>query len=47
MKAIIACAGMGTRIAKHIEEKPKSTLKLPNGKPLILYTVETLRVLVL
>jgi choline kinase len=43
MKAIIACAGLGSRISSHIEGKPKSTLELPNGKPLLVYTIEVLK----
>ena len=43
MKAIIACAGMGTRLGVHSGGKPKSTLELPNGKPLIIYTIEMLK----
>jgi L-glutamine-phosphate cytidylyltransferase len=43
MKAIITCAGMGTRLGSHSAGKPKSMLELPTGKPLIVYTIETLK----
>ena len=43
MKAIIACAGVGSRISSHIEGKPKCALELPNGKPLLVYTIEILK----
>lgn len=43
LKAVIACAGMGTRLGENAQGKPKSTLELPNGKPLIIYTIEMLK----
>lgn len=42
MKAIILAAGMGTRLGKYTENLPKGMLGF-NGKPLILWQVETLR----
>lgn len=42
MKAIILAAGMGTRISRFIEEKPKCMVDI-GGKPLIRYTVDLLR----
>lgn len=45
MKAFLLCAGMGTRLGENAKGKPKSTLELPNGKPLIVYTIEMLKAL--
>lgn len=42
MKAIILAAGVGSRISKFIEEKPKSMVDI-GGVPLIRYTVDMLR----
>ena len=42
MKAIILAAGVGSRISKFIEEKPKCMIDI-GGLPLIRYTVEMLR----
>ncbi len=42
MKAIILAAGVGSRISKFIDEKPKSMVDI-GGVPLIRYTVEMLR----
>ncbi len=42
MKAIILAAGIGSRISKFIEEKPKSMVDI-GGVPLIRYTVDMLR----
>lgn len=42
MKAVIMAAGPGTRINRK-SGKPKCTLHIFDGKPLILYTVEILR----
>lgn len=42
MKAIILAAGMGTRISKFIDEKPKCMVDL-GGKTLIEYTTELLK----
>ena len=42
MKAILLAAGRGTRIARHVEMVPKSTL-LINGVPLIRRSVELLQ----
>lgn len=42
MKAIILAAGIGTRISKFIEEKPKCMVDI-GGKVLIEYTVDMLR----
>lgn len=42
MKAIILAAGVGSRISKFIEEKPKCMVDI-GGIPLIRYTVELLR----
>ena len=42
MKAIILAAGMGTRISKFIEEKPKCMVDV-GGKTLIRYTIDLLK----
>lgn len=42
MKALIMAAGKGTRIARHIGEKPKCTLNIGGGLTLIEDTVEKL-----
>ena len=42
MKAIILAAGIGSRISKFIDEKPKSMVDI-GGMPLIRYTVDMLR----
>ncbi len=42
MKAIILAAGMGTRISRFIEERPKCMVDI-GGKTLIRYTVDLLR----
>lgn len=42
MKAILLAAGRGTRIARHVEMVPKSTLPI-NGIPLIRRSVELLQ----
>ena len=42
MRAIILVAGRGTRISRHIGGKPKCTVPLSEGLPLIRYTVELL-----
>ena len=41
MKAIILAAGMGTRISKYIDEKPKSMVDI-GGITLLQYTIEML-----
>src|SRR3989344_9576902 len=41
MKAIILAAGMGSRVGKHTEDKPKYLLEV-RGKPLIDYQFEAL-----
>lgn len=45
MNAVIVAAGFSTRINRDIGGKPKCTLRVLDGIPLILYTVETLRAL--
>lgn len=42
MKAIILCAGLGTRLGKLTEQKPKPMLNL-GGKPLLEHTINYLR----
>lgn len=42
MRAIILAAGIGTRISRFIDEKPKSMVDI-GGEPLIRYTVNMLR----
>ncbi|WP_195282609.1 NTP transferase domain-containing protein [Harryflintia acetispora] len=42
MKAIILAAGKGSRIAQHIGNIPKSTVKLLNGEPIIRRNVQML-----
>ena len=42
MKAILLAAGRGTRIARHVEKVPKSTLPI-NGEPLIRRSVKLLQ----
>ena len=42
MKAVILAAGMGTRISKFIEERPKCMVDI-GGKTLIRYTVDLLK----
>jgi len=42
-KAIILAAGRGTRISRHIDGKPKCTVRLYDGMSLIQYTVSLLR----
>jgi len=42
MKCILLAAGRGTRISRHIQAIPKSTLPIDGNKPLIRYTVEML-----
>ena len=42
MKAIILSAGMGTRISRFIEEKPKSMVDI-GGTTLLQYTIDMLR----
>ena len=43
MKAILMAAGKGTRISRHIDGKPKCTVDLGYGTPLVNYTVELLK----
>ena len=43
MKAIILTAGRGTRISRHIDDKPKCTVPLDGKTTLIEYTVAALR----
>ena len=43
MKAIILAAGMGTRLGRYTKDLPKCMLEF-NGKPLVQWQVETLRV---
>lgn len=43
MKVIIMAAGRGTRISRHINNKPKCIVELENGKPLIKYTIDLLK----
>lgn len=43
MKAILMAAGKGTRISRHIDGKPKCTVDLGDGTPLVNYTVELLK----
>lgn len=42
MKAILLAAGVGSRIAKDIGQRPKSMMEV-NGQPLLLHTVELLK----
>lgn len=43
MKALLLAAGRGTRISRYLGNRPKCTVDIGNGKPLIEYTVEMLR----
>ncbi len=43
MKAIILAAGRGTRISRHINDKPKCTVPLREGYSLIEYSIDLLR----
>jgi len=43
MKAILLTAGRGTRISRHIDDKPKCTISLDGTTTLIEYSVEALR----
>ena len=42
MKAIILAAGQGTRMGSETDDKPKCLIQY-KGKPLINYTIETMR----
>ena len=43
MKAILLTAGRGTRISRHIDDKPKCTISLDGTTTLIEYSVDALR----
>lgn len=43
MKALLLAAGRGTRISRHLNGKPKCTVDIGNGTPLIQYTIDRLK----